>query len=180
MFVADSFGEAKLVGRQSRQRIFAFRARPADGVAALTSDDADLFVARPYGIDHYFFLMSSTPIEKPEIIFNFAGARSRGSNRPARSPLSRPCLITLRRGCGGVSGIPLGGPIEHLTLLGVQNGVNDFLRTQKGPSSKARPNSFALSLGAILRPLPWPSQRTCFPAAGNSPPPGALQLDSCR
>jgi len=122
VFVVDSFGEAKLLFGDNLDNEFP---RPGQATLAdlvpLTTEDADLIVATPYGVDNYFLLTSATPIDNPETIFNFAGVRSRGSN--ARSPLSLLLENTASGKRGGVSGIPLDWSIEHLTLLSVDNGV---------------------------------------------------------
>lgn len=122
VFVVDSFGEAKLLFGDNLDNEFPRPGQPQQtGLVPLTTEDADLVVGTPYGIDSYFLLTSATPIDNPETVFNFAGVRSRGSGRPISSPLSRLLENTKSGKRGGVSGIPLDWSIEHLTLLSVPN-----------------------------------------------------------
>jgi hypothetical protein len=123
VFAVDSFGEAKLLFGDNLDNEFP---RPGQagvaGLVPLTTQDFDLTVDAPYGVDNYFLLTSEIPIDNPETIFNFAGVRTRGGELRAMNPLARLLENTVSGKRGGVSGIPLNWSIEHLTLVSVESG----------------------------------------------------------
>ena len=71
VFVVDSFGEAKLLFGDNLDNEFPRPGQPQQtGLVPFTTEDADLVVGTPYGIDSYFLLTSATPIDNPETVFN--------------------------------------------------------------------------------------------------------------
>jgi hypothetical protein len=121
VFVVDSWGHAKLVfGESNLQNEFP----RFDGVSApapesipLTNSSSDLAISEPYGVDHYFLLTTSNPIDSPETILNFDGARTRGAERIPDDPLARLLRNTATATRGEVARVPMNWSIRRLTIL---------------------------------------------------------------
>ena len=84
------------------------------------NSDLDFTVGEPYGIDTYILLTTEQPILNPEI-FEFDGARSKGSARGGRSgdPLTQ-LLSDVGAGTRGpIRPVPSEWSLERLTLRSV-------------------------------------------------------------
>jgi hypothetical protein len=83
----------------------------------LTNADQDLTIAEPYGVDHYFLLSSANPIDNPQAVLNFEGARTRGGDPQGSDPLARLLHNTATGTRGEVARIPVNWSIERLSLV---------------------------------------------------------------
>ncbi len=118
VFVVDSFGKAALLFGSNLENEFP-RVDAADAVAPelipLTNRVCDIDIAEPYGTDNYFLLASGTPIDNPETVFNFSGARNRGE--PSADPLARLLQNAAAGTRGAVSSVPVNWSIQHSTFV---------------------------------------------------------------
>jgi hypothetical protein len=118
VFVIDCFGKGTLLF--PRGNIENELPRPEEASAPLielTKLPADVRVRAPYGIDNYFLLTTSEPIDDPQTVFNFEGVRTRGA--VIVNPLSR--LISMRAAGtrGSLSGVPTDWSIERVAFRSV-------------------------------------------------------------
>jgi uncharacterized caspase-like protein len=84
----------------------------------LTKYEADLRVSEPYGVDHYFVLSTSQPIDDPKSIFESEGVVTRSMDpvKAPKNPLER--LISSRAAGtrGAISGVPTDWSIERTSF----------------------------------------------------------------
>jgi hypothetical protein len=125
VFVIDSYGKTTLVfPRQGTLGNLLPNERNEDGSLrfspeiVLTKDKYDLQIDSPYGVDNYFLLTTSQPLENPGDLFDGGGVRTRSARVPS-SPLER-LIMTVREGVrGAVSGIPTSWSVDHRAILSV-------------------------------------------------------------
>ena len=90
-----------------------------DDEIELTRAEYDLTVSEPYGIDNYFLLTSAQPIDNPDDVFNFSGARTR-SVRGVSNPLARLISDRAMGTRGSLSGVPTNWSIERVAFRSVE------------------------------------------------------------
>jgi hypothetical protein len=120
VFVLDSFGKATLVfphGNLDNEFPSPDAAGTPPETIMLTNADQDLTIAEPYGVDHYFLLSSANPIDNPQAVLNFEGARTRGGDPQGSDPLARLLHNTATGTRGEVARIPVNWSIERLSLV---------------------------------------------------------------
>jgi len=119
VFVVDSWGHATLLaGKANLENEFP----RFDGVAPALPQRIELpgpsfDIGPPYGVDHYFLLTTANPIDSPESILNFEGARTRGATRLPSDPLARLLRNTATGTRGAVGLVPANWSIEQLTIV---------------------------------------------------------------
>lgn len=117
VFVVDSNGESQLAfgtGNLGNEI-----PRPEDDgkypdEIPLTKGEADLRVREPFGVDNYFVLSTSQPVDDPKSIFEATGVVTRSLS--AKNPLER--LISSRAAGtrGAISGVPTDWSIERFSF----------------------------------------------------------------
>ncbi|HME05628.1 MAG TPA: caspase family protein [Bryobacteraceae bacterium] len=110
VFAIDAYGKGTLLFGANLNNEF-----PRNGSDALPEqidlNDSKVQVTEPYGIDNYFLLTSVQPIDNPEMVFNFAGVRTRGVG--PGSPLAKLIESRASGSRGALSGIPTNWSIEN-------------------------------------------------------------------
>jgi hypothetical protein len=124
IFVIDSFGKGTLIFPQGGNIGNEFPTKKTSSGSYELEDEIDVpgsevEVSEPYGIDNYFLLTSEQPIDNPEDVFNFSGARTR-SARAVTNPLARLISDRAAGTRGSLSGVPTNWSIERFTFRSVE------------------------------------------------------------
>jgi len=120
LFVVDSFGKATLLFGNNLENEFP-RMDATDAAIpqtiTLTNRDFDLEISEPYGVDNYYLLASTTPIDDAESVFNFDGIRTRGGGPKPQNPLAQLLENTAAGARGSVGNVPVTWSIQRLSLV---------------------------------------------------------------
>jgi hypothetical protein len=119
VFVVDSWGHATLVvGKANLENEFPrFDAAAPAPPQRIELPESNFDIRAPYGVDHYFLLTTGNPIDSPETILNFEGARTRGATSSPTDPLARLLRFTATGTRGAVAQVPVNWSIEELSIV---------------------------------------------------------------
>lgn len=119
VFVVDSWGQSQLLVGETNIGNEYPHFNPASPAPPekIVLDGSALDIDKPYGLDHYFLLTTATPIDSPETVLTFDGARTRGANHAPSDPLARLLRNTATATRGEVSQVPVNWSIEATTIL---------------------------------------------------------------
>jgi hypothetical protein len=113
VFVVDSYGKGTLVfpaGNLDNE----FPRKDIDKLPDEIDLNAQVDITSPWGTDNYFLMTSVQPIDNPEAVFSFEGARTRGlgSGGPLEKLIQSHELGTR----GALSGVPTNWSIERISF----------------------------------------------------------------
>jgi hypothetical protein len=119
VFAVDSWGRATLLlGKSNLQNEFpVFDASALSPPEKIVLPNSTFGIGEPYGVDHYFLLTTANPIDSPETILNFDGARTRGPETAPSDPLARLLRNTATATRGEAPKVPVNWSIERVTIV---------------------------------------------------------------
>lgn len=118
VFVVDSFGKGTLVfpgGNVENE----FPRKDMITQPAVIDLQQTIDIEAPWGIDNYYLLTSTQPIDNAEAVFNFAGVRTRGG---AGGPLEKLIENHTTGTRGALSGVPTNWSIERTAFRSEEGG----------------------------------------------------------
>jgi hypothetical protein len=118
VFAVDSWGQATLLAGNNLGNQFP----RLDGNGSTPPETIDLqsrevIIIEPFGVDHYFLLTTANPIDSPQTVLDFEGARTRGAERAPVDPLAKLLKNTATATRGAPTKVPVNWSIERVTIV---------------------------------------------------------------
>ena len=118
VFVIDSFGMGTLVYGEANIDN-EFPRRDMTTLPAEIDLKRAVDIQEPWGTDNYYLLTSVQPIDNADVVFNFAGVRTRGA---LTGPLERLIQDRSAGTRGALSGVPTNWSIERTAFRSEEAG----------------------------------------------------------